>query len=161
MTLADVRTWAHDAGLSPVDVAAAEGLVARMGGKELTWLVLLGLLVLAKRASPAPRPTGPRLTVEQLRTLATSVGFTGEAVDVAAAVAMAESGGDPAAIGDSGTSFGLWQVNLPSHPQYKGAELLDATTNARAAFAISSGGANWQPWTTYRNGAYKRFMPVG
>jgi hypothetical protein len=95
------------------------------------------------------------MDLAQLRALAASVGFVDPSL--AAAVAMAESGGNSQAIGDNGNSFGLWQINIPSHPQYDGQSLLDPNANADAAFAISRGGQNWQPWTTYRTGAYKQF----
>lgn len=100
------------------------------------------------------------LSLTQLRLLALAVGFPDP--DTAAAVAMAESRGNPSAYGDAqyGGSVGLWQVNLPSHPQYDAASLYDPWTNARAALAISSGGSNWQPWTTYRTGAYLPYMPA-
>jgi hypothetical protein len=97
------------------------------------------------------------MNLQQLQQLATSVGFPDPGL--AAAVAMAESGGDPSAYGDAqyGGSVGLWQINLPAHPEYTAAELDDPTTNARAVYAISSGGTNWEPWTTYRTGAYLRW----
>lgn len=97
------------------------------------------------------------LSLAQLQALAASVGFPDPAL--AAAVAEAESGGNPNAYGDAkyGGSIGLWQVNLPSHPQYTAAQLYDPTFNAQAALTISNNGTNWQPWTTYRTGAYKRW----
>jgi hypothetical protein len=98
-----------------------------------------------------------RLTLDQIRAVAAQVGFPDPAL--AAAVAMAESGGYTNAVGDVdlGKSIGLWQINLPSHPQYDPQALLDPTYNARAALAISSGGTDWSPWTTFRSGAYKTY----
>lgn len=100
------------------------------------------------------------LSLTELRLLALAVGFPDP--DTAAAVAMAESGGNPSAYGDAeyGGSVGLWQVNLPSHPQYDALALEDPWYNARAALAISRGGATWQPWTTYREGLYRPYMPA-
>lgn len=99
------------------------------------------------------------LTLAQLQALAASVGFPDPAL--AAAVAMAESGGNPNAYGDAqyGGSLGLWQINLPSHPSYQSnpSVLYDPTTNAKAAYATSSGGTTWTPWTTFRDGAYKQW----
>lgn len=97
------------------------------------------------------------LSLAQLQALAASVGFPNPAL--AAAVAMAESGGNPDAYGDAdyGGSIGLWQVNLPAHPDYSEQDLYDPTYNAKAALAISSNGKNWNPWTTYRTGAYKKW----
>lgn len=97
------------------------------------------------------------MNIAQLQALAASVGFPDPSL--AAAVAMAESGGNPNAMGDAqfGGSVGLWQINLPSHPNYDPARLTDPVYNAQAAYAISSGGTNWQPWTTYRTGAYQQY----
>jgi hypothetical protein len=99
--------------------------------------------------------------IGQIRSLAKRVGFPNP--NLAAAVAMAESGGDPAAWGDRdlGGSYGLWQIHHPSHPQYPISKLKTREYNARAAFAISGGGRNWSPWTTFRNGDYKAFLSGG
>jgi hypothetical protein len=95
--------------------------------------------------------------LSELQALAASVGFPDPAL--AAAIAMAESGGNPQAVGDVtlGRSIGLWQINLAAHPQYDESSLFDPTTNAQAALAISSNGTNWKPWTTYNTGAYEQF----
>jgi hypothetical protein len=99
------------------------------------------------------------LSLAQIQELAASVGFPN--ANLAAAVAMAESGGNSNAYGDAqyGGSLGLWQINLPWHPQYQANPnaLYDPTFNAKAALAISNGGTNWNPWTMYRNGAYMRW----
>jgi hypothetical protein len=95
------------------------------------------------------------MNLAAIRALAVSIGFPDP--DLAAAVAMAESGGDPSAVGDSGTSFGLWQVHTPAHPEYSADSLLTPTYNATAAFQISSGGRNWLPWSTYKSGAYLQY----
>lgn len=114
------------------------------------------------------------LTLAQLQQLAASVGFPDPAL--AAAVAMAESGGNPCAQGDpnigssgylctgpNGTSrsMGLFQVDLDYNPQFDGASLLNPTYNAQAAYEISSQGTNWNPWTTYRTGAYRHWYKSG
>jgi Lysozyme like domain len=92
---------------------------------------------------------------------------TGHPIQVTAyAVARAESGGRPDAIGDGGQSFGLWQVYRPAHPQYPAAWLLDPENNASAAYTISRAGLNWNPWCTWEgtacggagNGRYRAFL---
>jgi hypothetical protein len=105
------------------------------------------------------------MTLDELRALAASVGFPDP--ETAAAVAMAESRGNPSAQNivtnpapgnGPERSFGLWQVNTLAHPNYDEQSLLDPTYNARAALAISSGGTNWTPWSTYNHGDYKQYM---
>jgi len=104
------------------------------------------------------------LNLAQLRALAVSTGFPNP--DLAAAVAMAESGGNPNAeaiitnpLPGNGPerSFGLWQINTLAHPTYSEASLLDPTYNALAAYTISNGGTNWRPWSTYTSGLYKKW----
>lgn len=91
-----------------------------------------------------------RLKPEEIAYYAAQAGFTGEALRNIVAIALAESGGDVGAIGDGGDSVSLWQVNLPSHPQYDRQRLLtDPAYAAQAAFEISGGGKNFDPWTTW------------
>lgn len=89
------------------------------------------------------------LTLAQLQALAASVGFPDPAL--AAAVAMAESGGNPNAYNTEG-SYGLWQIDVVYNQSYASnpSVLFDPVTNAKAAYAISSKGTNFRPWTTYR-----------
>lgn len=97
--------------------------------------------------------------------------------DVAAAIAQAESGGcQYAKAGPNDdrpvkvctyryttreNSYGLWQVNRNAHPQYSASTLYDPLGAARAAVAISSRGANFGPWSTYTNGAYRQYLESG
>jgi hypothetical protein len=105
-----------------------------------------------------------KYALAQLQRLAADVGFPDPSL--AASVAYAESGGDPCAQGDpnigvhpcsgpngTSTSFGLWQIHTPAHPEYDPTRLLrDPTYNARAAYAISRGGTDWAPWSTFNKG---------
>lgn len=96
-----------------------------------------------------------KLTLAQLKSLAASAGFQGDDVNVAAAIAMAESTGDPNAYGDAaeGGSLGLWQINLHYHPEYQGDpnQLYTPATNAAAAYKVwLQAGRSFNPWTTYR-----------
>jgi LysM repeat protein len=75
-------------------------------------------------------------------------GSPGAAV-MAADIAMAESGGNPNAISPT-NDYGLWQIN-GSHGSLA---TLNPQANARSAVIVSSNGTNWNPWTTYRTGAY-------
>lgn len=131
-------------------------------------LAVLALLALGMGGGSGPSfpmPTKGRMTLAQLRSLAAHLGFPDPAL--AAAIAMAESGGDPAATAivvnpspgfGPERSFGLWQVNTLAHPQYSETQLLDPTYCGQAALAISKGGTDWSPWSTFTSGAYKRFM---
>lgn len=101
------------------------------------------------------------LSFAQLRALAAGAlpNASATALDVAAAVAMAESRGRTSAVSSTG-DYGLWQINHRWHPTYDTARLLsDPAYNASAMAAISKGGTDWQPWTTFKTGAYKAFLP--
>jgi Lysozyme like domain len=92
--------------------------------------------------------------------VASNAGFSGVDLVTAVAIAYAESSGNPGAVGDNGDSIGLWQINLPNHPEYQGVDLTDPQTNANAAFAIySAAGNSFSPWTTFKTGAYESNLP--
>lgn len=109
------------------------------------------------------------LSYAQLRAYAASAGAADP--DTAAAVAMAETGGT----GDTRAhnpippddSYGPWQINMlgsmgPERRKKLGitsnSQLYDPMVNARAMVMISSGGTNFSPWTTYKNGKYKKYL---
>lgn len=100
------------------------------------------------------------LNIAQLRSLAQQAGLKGNAINIAAAIAMAESGGrtDAHALTPYENSWGLWQINLLAHPQYTAAQMQTPSGNARAMVAISNGGTNWNPWTTYTSGRYLQYL---
>lgn len=114
---------------------------------------------------------GPKLTGQQLVALAVSAGVpAGERAQIAAAVALAESGGNVGAIGDCDNpkrgcrSYGLWQINSCPHRDERSqvrnnvAALKTAPGNAVAMSVISNRGANFRAWSTYQSGAYKAFL---
>ncbi len=107
----------------------------------------------------------------QLRDAASKAGFSGNALNMAVAIGMAESGGNAGEVnnnpGTGDLSYGDWQINMlggmgPQRRAQYGLSsndaLLDPYTNARVAYAMSGGGQNWDPWSTYKSGAYKSFL---
>lgn len=97
-------------------------------------------------------------------------GFTGDALKTATAIAMAESGGDPNAVGDTsiqddtwGPSVGLMQIrslkDASKDPYRDASKLKDLAYNAKAAFIKSNGGKDFSPWSTFNNGSYKKYIP--
>lgn len=119
------------------------------------WALLGGAALLVLGAS-----RGRTLTLAEMRQLAADTGFPDP--DLAAAVAMAESGGKTGIVipePHGGPSFGLWQIHQSDHPQYTPGGLLDPAYNARAAFEISQRGTVWTQWATFNNGLHLRWMP--
>lgn len=88
-----------------------------------------------------------RYSFTQLEQLWIQAGGNPIAAPMAAAIAMAESGGDANAVGhpSNGTEDrGLWQINSIHGSQ----STLDPLANAKAAVAISQNGTTWKPWCT-------------
>ncbi|SCG71775.1 SH3 domain-containing protein [Micromonospora rifamycinica] len=141
-----------------------------------------------QQAKPAPRPAdqakpasvgGPATSAKTARVgvnavgidlcaqVAYAAGFRNNPLVTAVAVAMAESSCNPSAVGSNGPTAGcsngsldrgLWQINNCYHPTVTDSCAYTAQCNANAAYNISSGGSNWQPWSTYNNGAYAGYL---
>lgn len=111
-----------------------------------------------------------RTPAEIYRTL-TAAGFSPPRAVVMTAIALAESGGDDAALGDVGLedntwgpSFGLFQIRTLKAQTGTGADRDIATltgndaAQAKAAYDISTGGTVLTPWTVYNTGKYRDFL---
>ena len=113
----------------------------------------------AKTVSKTKYDNNDMLTANELKDVLYSVGFRGEDLKEAWAIAMKESNGRPmahnrnASTGDD--SYGLFQINMigslgPSRldkfnlKSYT--DLYDPVTNAEIAYFMSDGGQNWSAW---------------
>lgn len=97
------------------------------------------------------------LTIPQIAQLAVNVGVpNGEPLYTCCSIALAESSGstDATNYNDNGTTDrGLWQINDVHNDKLPGEDRYDPEVNARLMAQISSGGTNWQPWSTFNSGA--------
>jgi hypothetical protein len=100
---------------------------------------------------------GRHWTRDELVDLASRAGFADPRV--AAAIALAESGGYEGIRGDNGDSWGLWQIDMKYHKSRSKAVLRTAAENAAAAYEISHGGKNWSFWSTWWKDAKHRIGP--
>lgn len=94
----------------------------------------------------------------QLEGIWIQAGGPATAAPIAAAIAMAESGGNTTATNNDSNGTvdrGLWQINSVHGDTQS---TYDVMGNARAAVAISNQGQNWSPWVTYNNGRYQAFL---
>jgi len=109
------------------------------------------------------------LSDSQIAGAAKSAGFSGEAVAIITAIALAESSGNMYAHNPipPDDSYGLTQINMlggmgPERRKRYGLtsndQLFDPVTNMRAAYDISGKGTNWRPWSTYTSGAYRLYL---
>ena len=103
---------------------------------------------------------------------ALGAGFPRSEAVTAVAVALAESGGDPASHNDNAAtgddSYGLWQINMlgglgaPRRREFgiaRNQELLQPAVNARAAFLVwKDAGRRWLPWSTWKHGSHRQFL---
>jgi hypothetical protein len=105
----------------------------------------------------------------QLETLWVKSGGDAKLAPVMAAIALAESGGNPSSLNDNPKSgdfsVGLWQINYygnlsaPRTARY-GAwqKLVDPYSNTRAAVDLAQGGKGLGNWSTYTSGAYSKYL---
>jgi hypothetical protein len=112
----------------------------------------------------------PKLSFSELLSLAQNAGFQSPNDITAAAIALAESGGDPnaynletaAGAAPGQGSYGLWQIYRTAHPEFAIENLNDPKTNASAAFTTyQEAGGSFRPWTTFKNGVYLAHVPSG
>lgn len=80
---------------------------------------------------------------------------------ICVAIAKAESGGNTKAVNAANTNGtvdrGLWQINSVHDAKLPGQDRFNPDVNAELMMQISSGGKNWQPWSTFNNGAYSKY----
>lgn len=102
------------------------------------------------------------LRADQLYAFATAAGFTGSARDNIVAISMAESGGNTQAqnCSNPGGSCdrGLLQINNYWHKEISDQCAYDPLCSFQAAYQISSGGTDFSPWTTFKSGAYTKYL---
>jgi hypothetical protein len=111
------------------------------------------------------------LTDLQLVELLKAVGFKGQGLKTAWAVAKAESNGRPFAFngntktGDS--SYGIFQINMlgvlgPDRTKKYDldlyAELFSPVTNAQIVYRMTKGGTDWSSWSSYNKGAIHKWL---
>lgn len=117
---------------------------------------------------PSPNSSGA-FSIDEILALGYFVGFRGQTLITAVAIAKAESGlrryakgHNPPTAGCPLGSFdrGLWQINDCYHPEVSDTCAYDPLCNAQHAYIISNHGQSFHPWSTYNNGAYKGNVPA-
>jgi hypothetical protein len=111
------------------------------------------------------------LSDKELKTLLKAVGFEGQGLKMAWAVAKKESNGRPLAFnGNKNTgdhSFGIFQINMNGELMENRLEkfdlasvsdLFNPVTNAEIAFYMTKGGKDWSSWTYLDGERIKQFL---
>ncbi len=111
------------------------------------------------------------LSPSQIYTLLLQGGFTPDDARMMTAIAQAESAANPGAVGDVGLqtatwgpSVGLFQIRTLKSETGTGSDrdiqrlMNNPAEQVKAARNISNGGRNLRPWSTYTNGAYRKFL---
>jgi hypothetical protein len=131
---------------------------------------------IAKTVSKTKYDTNDMLTAEELKAVLFSVGFRGNNLKEAWAIAMKESNGRPLAhnrnsnTGDN--SYGIFQINmigslgpdrLEKFDLKKNSDLFDPVASAKIAFFMSNGGQDWSAWhgITSRTKEFMKDFPSG
>jgi hypothetical protein len=131
------------------------------GGKIALWVLGAGAVLLLTGGTVEALS---KYGFDDLLALAQSAGFAGDNASVAAAIALAESSGNPKAEGDrdkdgNPTSLGLWQIHFTVHPEFDKDRLFDPSYNASAAFHIFSKRGGFTDWTTFTHDTYLAYLP--
>jgi hypothetical protein len=117
-------------------------------------------LIATIEQSPLEKFKGVRkLAQDELIDVLRAVGFKGQALKLAWAVAMRESNGRPIAHNDNvrtgDNSYGIFQVNMigslgvdrrEKFNLAANTDLFDPVTNAKIAFHMTKGGTDWGSW---------------
>lgn len=144
--------WADQAGhpVAPLDPANTHGQTA--AGQDFAAFVGA-----ARPRGGTQTPAGPAADLAALWERAGGPS-TGDLPAVMAAIALAESSGNPNArnVDSNGTvDRGLWQINSSN---FDSDSLFNPQTNAKWAVKVyNRQGLN--AWTTYKTGAYKKYLP--
>lgn len=108
--------------------------------------------------------TGSDLSFAQLEGYWIQAGGEKALAPLMAAIALAESGGNPNSTNPTDnngtqTSWGLWQISLGNHNE-PAPNWNDPLENAKLAVGKWQEQGLWA-WGTYTSGAYKQFLPSG
>ena len=102
-----------------------------------------------------------KMSMAEIGSAMVKAGWPAETISLGIAIAMAESGGDPAIKGgpnSNGTyDYGLFQINQIHNPTAQ--NWADPVVNAGMALKIyRDAGNKWLPWSTYKNRSHQKFM---
>lgn len=129
-----------------------------------------GAFLVSKEKTLKKYENAHKLTDSQLVDLLKAIGFKGNALRSACAIAKAESNGRPFAFngnaetGDS--SYGVFQINMMGElgPDRRekfdldsNVELFNPVTNSKITFHMTKGGKDWSAWSSVNGPRYQEW----
>lgn len=145
-------------GTSPLGDVMAVRLNQFAAGMERELASRLGGIEGAEMGAHA----GGQLGKAALANLWTRAGGSRAVANLAAAIALAESGGNPRAVNRNANGTwdaGLWQINqIHGYPMQW---LFNAANNAKAAVRIWRDAGGFSPWVAYQRGMHRQYMRDG
>lgn len=94
-------------------------------------------------ATPIPTPPVP---IDLKSYVASEAKRWGVNVEMALFIAQHESTFDPTRVGDASTSYGMWQIHLPAHPDVTIASAQDPIWSTQWAMAHMTTPNIWSTW---------------
>lgn len=149
------------------------------GGATLAGLALTATLVVSTQVGPPKIPSvaltggdstcsvgAPALSkgldAAAIGAIAYRVGWRGDDINIAVAVARAESDWNPRATNantNGSVDYGLFQINSIHAAILAGGNWANPQENAKMAFQVwTDAGGKWGPWVTYWSGSYRKFL---
>jgi hypothetical protein len=105
-----------------------------------------------------------KLSAQQIAGYALAAGFPPAEIPTATAIALGESGGETTATNrnSNGTyDYGLWQINTVHGPLLSQGDRFNPADNAKMALTVwQRAGNKWTPWSVYKSGIYRTFLPT-
>ena len=150
-------------------VAAGLGLaVASIGFIPIVLVSMMGppsaphISTTSSNCTVATPASNTSLTAEDVAKFAYAAGFRGDDLNIAVAVARAESNWNPKAtlLNTNGSvDHGLFQINSVHAAILAEGNWSDPGDNAVMAFKVwTQAGDSWSPWVTYWRGTYKQYL---
>lgn len=144
------------AGLLLVPVAAVALLTGPAPAPPIT-------LSNAESAScSVPMPKAGVLDAAAVAAIAYNAGWRGQDINIAVAVARAESGWNAKATNENtngSVDYGLFQINSIHAAILAGGNWANPEDNAAMAFKVwTDAGGKWGPWVTFWSGSYRKFL---
>jgi cell wall-associated NlpC family hydrolase len=103
-------------------------------------------------------------TYNQIAQWARQAGWSEDQIPMVVSIAMAESGGNPAARHANNDSHGSVDMGLMQINDYwqrdktGGVNIDDPIANLKIAKQVYDEAGGWSPWSTFKNGAYQNFL---